>query len=74
MIKNAAAFAEDCELHDLVITRLRAPHTCTGSQVIDGDDLLAGGVHWLAWDEAAARFEIRTAITNLNRPWRAALW
>jgi len=74
VIKNAAAFAEDCGNHDLVITRLRAPQTCTGSQVIDGDDLKAGGVHWLKWDKAAARFEIRTAVVHLNRLWRVALW
>ena len=74
VVKNAAAFAEDCGRHELVITRLRAPRSCTGSQVIDDDDLKAGGVHWLAWDEAAGRFEIRTAIVAVNRPWRAALW
>jgi len=74
VVKNAAGFAEDCGSHDLVITRLRAPQTCTGSQVIDSDDLAAGGVHWLKWDKAAARFEIRTAIVHLNRPWRVALW
>ncbi|MGV8830902.1 MAG: ComEC/Rec2 family competence protein [Devosia sp.] len=74
IIKNAAAFAEDCGSHDLVITRLRAPRTRVGSLVIDSDDLMAGGVHWLVWDEAAARFDVRTAIPNLNRPWRVARW
>ncbi|WEK05930.1 MAG: ComEC/Rec2 family competence protein [Candidatus Devosia phytovorans] len=70
VIRNAAAFAEDCGLHDLIIARVRAPRSCVGGQVVDADDLAAGGVHWLAWDEAAARFEIRTAIPNLSRPWR----
>lgn len=70
VIRNPAAFAEDCGLHALVIARVRAPATCTGSQVIDADALAAGGVHWLAWNEAAARFDIRTAIPNLTRPWR----
>lgn len=70
VIRNPAAFAEDCGLHALVIARMRAPATCTGSQVIDADALAAGGVHWLAWNEAAARFDIRTAIPNLTRPWR----
>ncbi|MBE0579257.1 ComEC/Rec2 family competence protein [Devosia sp.] len=70
VIRNPAAFAEDCGLHALVIARVRAPATCIGSQVIDADALAAGGVHWLAWNEAAARFDIRTAIPNLTRPWR----
>lgn len=70
VIKNAAAFAEDCGLHDLVIARMPAPATCTGGQIIDADDLAAGGVHWLRWNEAAGQFDIRTAIPNLTRPWR----
>lgn len=72
VIKNAAAFAEDCGLHDLVVARLRAPVTCKGSLVIDSEDLQAGGVQWLRWDGSAARFDLRTAIPNLNRPWRVA--
>ena len=71
VINNAAAFAEDCGLHALIIARMRVPSTCRGGQIIDSDALAAGGVHWLKWDEAAARFEIRTAIPNLTRPWRA---
>ena len=72
VIRNGAAFAEDCGRNDLVIARIRAPATCTGSQVIDADALAAGGVHWLRWDDGAARFDIRTAIPNLTRPWRVA--
>jgi competence protein ComEC len=72
VVKNAAAFAEDCGLHNLLIARLRAPQTCMGGQIIDADDLVAGGVHWLAWNKTAARFEIRTAIPNLTRPWRVS--
>jgi competence protein ComEC len=70
VVKNAAAFAEDCGLHDLLIARLRAPQTCVAGQIIDADDLASGGVHWLIWNETAARFDIRTAIPNLSRPWR----
>jgi competence protein ComEC len=70
VIRNPAAFAEDCGLHALVIARVRAPVTCTGSQVIDADALAAGGVHWLRWNEATGRFTIRTAVPNLTRPWR----
>ena len=72
VVKNAAAFAEDCGLHDLLIARVRVPQTCIGGQIIDADDLAAGGVHWLAWNETAGRFDIRTAIPNLTRPWRVA--
>lgn len=70
VIRNPAAFAEDCGLHALVIARVRAPASCGGGQVIDADALAAGGVHWLRWNEAAARFDIRAAIPNLTRPWR----
>lgn len=70
VIRNAAAFAEDCGRNDLVIARVRAPETCTGSQVIDADALAAGGVHWLRWNAGAGRFDIRTAVPNLTRPWR----
>lgn len=70
VVKNAAAFAEDCLRNDLVVARLRAPANCPAGTVIDSDALAAGGVHWLRWDAAAARFEVRTAIPGLNRPWR----
>jgi len=70
--KDEAGFEEDCASADLVITRLRAPATCRGeTTVIDGQDLAKGGVQWLRWDGAADRFEIRPAIADLNRPWRA---
>lgn len=70
VIRNAAAFAEDCGTHDLVIARMRIPANCRGSQMIDAPTLAAGGVHWLRWNEATARFDIRSAIPNLTRPWR----
>lgn len=70
VIRNAAAFAEDCGRHDLIVARIRAPSTCMGSQIIDADALASGGVHWLRWDAAAGRFDTRTAIPNLTRPWR----
>ena len=70
VIRNPAAFAEDCGQHDLIVARTRAPATCTGGQIIDADSLAAGGVHWLRWNDAAERFDIRTAVPNLTRPWR----
>jgi competence protein ComEC len=70
VVRNAAAFAEDCGTHPLIIARMRIPASCRGSQLVDAQALAAGGVHWLRWNEAAARFDIRTAIPNLTRPWR----
>ena len=67
-----AAFAEDCRHADLVVTHVRAPDYCGGSTtVIDATKLAKGGVHWLRWDQATGRFEVRPAIVDLNRPWRA---
>jgi len=70
IIRNAAAFAEDCGRHDLIIARVRAPVTCRGSQIVDGDALARLGVHWLRWDAGAGRFEIRPAMPDVSRPWR----
>jgi competence protein ComEC len=71
VVRNAAAFPEDCFGQDLVITRVDAPKGCgADGQFIGPRDLAAGGVHWLRWDEMAGRFEIRPAIETLNRPWR----
>lgn len=71
VVRNAAAFAEDCGRHDLLIARQTVPATC-GGQVVASGDLARGGVHWLRWNEAAGRFDIRPAIDNLNRPWRVS--
>lgn len=64
------ALHEDCALADLVVTRVRAPVTCEAGTVIDADDLLLGGTHWLRWDANAGGFEVRPAISDQNRPWR----
>jgi competence protein ComEC len=71
-VKSAAAFAEDCGRHDLLITRLDAPSVC-GGLVIDADELERSGVHWLHWNAAAGQFDVRTAIPNVTRPWRVWL-
>lgn len=73
VIKNAAAFEEDCGLHDLIITRLAKPVLCQNKQVIDASDLSQGGVHWLLWNTATSQFDVRTAIPNVTRPWRVSL-
>jgi competence protein ComEC len=72
VVNNAAAFAEDCGQHNLIVTRARAPSTCRSDLIIDSDALASGGVHWLRWNESAGRFDIRAAIAHLNRPWRVA--
>jgi competence protein ComEC len=71
VIRQVAAFAEDCAQHNLIIARIRPPAYCqpTGD-VIGPAQLAAGGVHWLHWDEAAGRFDIRPAISSVSRPWR----
>lgn len=71
IIRNAAAFPEDCFGQNLIIARVEPPRGCGAEgQVIDPTDLARGGVHWLRWDETAGRFEIRPAMETLNRPWR----
>lgn len=71
IVRNAAAFAEDCHGPALVVARIDPPRGCgTSTQLIGPSELAAGGVHWLRWNEAAGRFDIRPAISSLNRPWR----
>lgn len=72
VVRSRAAFAEDCGQHDLLIARMRVPATCLGGMVIDTGALSAGGVHWLRWNSGAERFDVRTAIPNLTRPWRVS--
>jgi competence protein ComEC len=67
VVRNAAAFAEDCGAHDLLVARVRVPEGC-GGLVIDADDLAAGGVQWLRW--TGDGFDVRRAIPEWNRPWR----
>jgi len=70
LVESPDAFAEDCGRNDLVITRLYAPLFCQSlAQVVDASSIAEGGVHWMRWNAAAGRFDIRTAI-NQNRPWR----
>ncbi|ODT80363.1 MAG: hypothetical protein ABS76_16920 [Pelagibacterium sp. SCN 64-44] len=71
IIRNAAAFAEDCGRHDLLIARIRPPSSCKAN-IIGPEQLSSGGVHWLHWDGNAGRFDIRPAMANLNRPWRVS--
>jgi competence protein ComEC len=71
VVRNAAAFAEDCGHHDLLIARVYPPSGCfEAGTVIGPRELARGGVHWLAWNDQRRAFDIRTAIPSLDRPWR----
>lgn len=71
VVKRQDAFAEDCRLADLVVTRLRVPKWCrTTTLVIDAQDLRLSGMHWLQWHNAENGFEVRPSIANPNRSWR----
>ncbi len=71
IVRNAAAFAEDCGRHDLLIARIYPPGSCfAAGPVIGPAQLATGGVHWLHWNPQAGRFDIRPAMVNLNRAWR----
>jgi competence protein ComEC len=71
VVRNAAAFAEDCGGFDLIIARVRAPANCNAeAQIIGPQDLAEGGVQWLKWNGEAGRFDIRPAVETLSRPWR----
>jgi len=73
VVRNAAAFSEDCYGNDLVIARIYAPANCaTDGLLIGPNELRRGGVHWLAWNDTAGRFDVRPAIESLNRPWRVS--
>lgn len=69
IVTGRGAFFEDCRTADVVLTRMVAPAHCEQyATVIDRDDLLSGGVHWLRWRDDGV--EIRPAIADLGRPWR----
>jgi competence protein ComEC len=71
IVRNAAAFAEDCGRHDLLVARIDPPHYCReGAEVIGPAELARGGVHALSWNAGAGRFDVRPAIMSINRPWR----
>ncbi|WP_196258293.1 ComEC/Rec2 family competence protein [Pelagibacterium limicola] len=71
LAKDPAAFAEDCDLADLVITRMPAPAGCSQSAtVIDAASLERYGTHALYWNESAHQFAVKTSISDPARHWR----
>ena len=71
IVRDPSGFYEDCGLADLLIARRAVPANCGAGTVIDAAALARGGVHWLRWDAARGDFEIRPAIPEVSRPWRA---
>ncbi len=71
--KDISAFIEDCDVVDLVVTRLKAPVWCRETtNVIDGSDLARGGVVAGYWRKDTGTYDLVSAITDPDRPWRIA--
>jgi competence protein ComEC len=70
IVRDEAAFADECGRADLLVARGVAPVWCASKAVIDSRSLGLNGVQWLRWDAAAQRFEVRSAIGALDRQWR----
>jgi len=73
IVRDPSGFSEDCGMADLLIARRAVPAYCAAGTVIDASTLVRGGVQWLRWDEAKGGFEVRPAIPQVSRPWRAML-
>lgn len=71
IVRDPSGFYEDCSTADLLIARRTVPANCAAGTIIDAGALARGGVHWLRWDTGG--FEVRPAIPQLSRPWRAML-
>ncbi|RDE07969.1 ComEC/Rec2 family competence protein [Pelagibacterium lacus] len=72
LVKDRAAFEEDCRVADIVIARIPAPKSCENEAelVVDMWGLRDYGTHMVAWNGPYARPYVQTAIDNPNRPWR----
>jgi competence protein ComEC len=76
LVLKPDAFAEDCRVATIVVSRLQAPPWCGDTAiVIDRDKLDRRGAHALYRDpDAASRpaFRIETAYPEFPRPWMRA--
>jgi len=71
LVYDKAAFAEDCQRADVVVTSLRAPPGCAASLVIDRDRLTETGALAVSFQERG--FRIATArVVGEDRPWSRA--
>ena len=71
--RNPAAFADDCRLAAVVVSRYRAPDGCASdATVVDKAALAAGGAHALyrlpAGDGEKPRYRVETAYPASRRP------
>lgn len=74
LVKDRAAFDEDCRIADIVVTRIAAPPACADAAalVIDASDLVRYGAHMVDWNGPATPPTVRRAIDAPDRPWRPA--
>lgn len=69
VVKTDVGLQRACGRVELIVIRLARHVGCEKSVVIDAEALARGGSHWLRW-MGPPGFEIRTAVSNLSRPWR----
>ena len=74
LVRRSEAFAEDCQMVAIVVSRLEAPSNCRDHAiVIDRDRLRKYGAHAFYRLEdnvgSAPRFRITTAYPEIQRPW-----
>jgi competence protein ComEC len=71
LVYDRAAFAEDCQRADVVVTPLRAPPGCAAALVIDRDRLIETGALAVSLQESG--FRIAPArVVGEDRPWSRA--
>ena len=72
LVKDGLAFAEDCGIADIVVTRIHAPRICreTTKIVVDESDLLRFGAYMIDWNGSDAPVSVRTGIKQPDRVWR----
>lgn len=74
VIRDRAAFLDDCPTADLVVARINAPQWCKHiTTVIDVGDLARSGAHMLYWRPQTETFAIKPSVTDTDRPWRGGL-
>lgn len=77
VVFRPAAFAEDCHLVDIVVSRFEAPTICDGAaRVLDRARLAHRGAHAFyrleGNDRGRPRFRVSTAYPIVQRPWMPA--
>ncbi len=72
-VLDPAAFAEDCERVNVIVTPLRAPADCRAPLVIDAEKLSRSGAEAVRIDvkDGALAFRVTTDRSETPRPWQA---